>query len=600
MLIGIDSFADRLDLTDFSQFQLWNGGIQSMDPAHPGVIGGDPAFAGRNFLGGDFIWAHAEATNALKAKKPWDLLALSINAPRIAPIQAPNRKRQSQGGTRGFFFGQIDGRTICKRIASGARAGEFLPIGAGPISVWLGVDPNAAFTADYWAGWASEVNSFVYKPSDLAPDERPFAACILCRYVFDPSVGLIRDPHVTATLASTPFRTSLDTDCYDFWADAPDPDDEVPPRSDRDFTLFFEPQTPAIWRFSNSFPAVAGTSVKYSLDIVREPAPELTQPATAHMLKPAKWQPSATNVVNMGVLNAGPLSDATITCITARTNGAPTNPIPAMPDVADEGYTAKQLAQDGHVFLPRKEAKVVGRYLRHPDDAKLIPPVMSVDGDEIQRLSNAGLSTFVVWERYSLGPTNMAYFIKDRGTQDGKEAFQQCGDVLRIPPHTIIYFAVDFDAGVDLRNQTSIIQYFKEVAAQRDIYLTTNPDRPYEIGAYAPGEVLDWVYKSNDCGFVSGFWPVVSSGYKGNTYGIRPWGHSSRWQYQYTGAGHPLPATWSCPIAGSVDPDVDWGDGGQWNQNDPLAVSLAKLEAEETAPRLMKLLLEKYLPALVP
>src|SRR5262245_32916539 len=72
MLIGIDSFFDRLDLTNFSDFQRWNGGHPSADLAHPGVIGGEAAFAGRNFLGGKFIWAHSEATNTLKSPSPWN------------------------------------------------------------------------------------------------------------------------------------------------------------------------------------------------------------------------------------------------------------------------------------------------------------------------------------------------------------------------------------------------------------------------------------------------------------------------------------------------------------------------------------------------
>jgi hypothetical protein len=597
MLIGIDTFDDRLDLTDWSAFQLWNGGRIGIDPTKPTVIGGEPAFAGRNFLGGKFIWGHAEATNAMKSPSPWNLANIKILFSRIAPIQAPNALRQSMVGERGFLFGAIDGQAICARLASSIRAGEFTLGNADTISVWLAVDRDAELSVWYWNGWADAVNSHVYaRPAPFA-GQRPFRAAIMCRYN---RVGgrFKRDPQIDATLQAPVFRFGLNTTCHDFWADAPDPDEHgVRPGPRLDFGLFDAAEMPSVWRFSTSFRDADDdpADVTYSLDVVREPVlPEVFQPATVFMLHTAKWQPSALNIRNMGFSISNGLSAGMIACVGA-------TPIPEMQDFADEARPAAAAA-DGHSKLPSQSARVVGRYLRLPAGA-------SIANDEAQRLSDANISTFVVWERGVDGPTKTAYFDHPgRGTEDATLAFNHCGGVLRLPPHTIIFFAVDYDAGDPNPTQAKIdageaggphaealvSTYFTEIAAQRDAYVQTHPDRPFEIGVYAPGKVLEWGYSR---GLVSGFWQSVSSGAAGNAYGTRPWGHASRWQYQATSKDHSLPAPWPC-IDG-IDPDVDWGDGGQWNLNDRPALTLTELEFREGAA-IIRNFLHNAFPGLMP
>lgn len=582
MLVGIDTFEDRLDLTDWSDFRLWNGGTLSMDLEHPQIIGGEPAFAGRNFLGGKFIWGHAEATDAIKTPNPWNLPSITVNFTRIAPIQALNGPRQSQLGERGCLYGQIDGRAICDRIAGTSRAGEFTVDAGTVINIWLAVDPVAEFSVDYWSGWSDAVNSYIYKDRKDGPVLRPFAASILCRYN---RLGgrFVREPHIGATLTAAKSRKDMNTTCHDFWADAPDPDaDGVRPGPNLDFSLFDAAEMPAIWRFSRSFRDKAGVaqSVNYSLDVVREAVPpDVFAPATSFMLSPARWQPSATNIQNLGFSVSDPIHDEQLKCV-QRT------PIPEMPDFADEAHPV-QAAADHHTHLPARTTSVIGKYLRIPPDAAH----PNVEADELQRLSDANVATFVVFERGSAGPVRTAYFqVPNQGTQDATLAFEYCGGTLRLPPYSIVYFAVDYDAGDPSTNGVEIAegraggpdaerlvgQYFDQIAAQRDVYTSAHPDRPFEIGVYGPGKVLEWCYGK---GVVTGFWQSLSSGATGNSYGTRPWGHASRWQYQGIGDGHVLPAPWAC-IPG-IDPDVDWGDGGQWNLNDRSARTLTELEDRE-------------------
>jgi hypothetical protein len=122
MLIGMDRFETRLDLIDWREFQIWNGG--TVDMQHQ-VRGGEPTFAGRNFLAGDFIWADAEVTTAKASPSPEDLSKISVKVSRIAPIQAPQPRCQATLGDRGFLFGRIDAHALRSRLANAIAAGEF-------------------------------------------------------------------------------------------------------------------------------------------------------------------------------------------------------------------------------------------------------------------------------------------------------------------------------------------------------------------------------------------------------------------------------------------------------------------------------------------
>ncbi len=156
MAFGVDTFRNRLDLIGWDLFKATNGGV----PSNGQVVGGEPDFAGRNFLGGDFIWAHAEATDALDNPSPQDLAKLNLLTSLIAPMQAPLSDRQRTTGVFGHQYGRIDGQAICERIAASVRSGEFDLPATGFVNVWLCVEPGVPLSVDYWAGWSDQVTTY--------------------------------------------------------------------------------------------------------------------------------------------------------------------------------------------------------------------------------------------------------------------------------------------------------------------------------------------------------------------------------------------------------------------------------------------------------
>jgi hypothetical protein len=97
-MFGVDTFRNHLDLIPWDPFKQINGGTTVNNQ----VIGGEPDFAGRNFLGGDFIWGHGEATDAITHPSPEDLSTLNLLTSFIAPMQAPIAARQQTIGPFGF------------------------------------------------------------------------------------------------------------------------------------------------------------------------------------------------------------------------------------------------------------------------------------------------------------------------------------------------------------------------------------------------------------------------------------------------------------------------------------------------------------------
>jgi hypothetical protein len=303
---GIDTLRNHLDLIGWHDFKIWNGGRFVNNK----LVGGEPAFAGRNFLGGDYLWGHSEATDAMQTPKPENLSAITVVVPLIAPIQAPQPDRQQLIGARGFVSGRIDAHALCTKVFRSTMAGEFRLPSVNAIDVWLAVDSAVTLAAEYWAGWADTVNSFspikvgAIEAGPAAAMAQPIRACILCGYTR--SAGKFsRDPHVTQALmaAAVAFR-GLPTTCYSFWADAPDSDsDGVRPNPNLDWSLFDVAAMPAIWRFSTSYRDANGNPAdeNFSLDVVRQPdPPDVSSKATAFMLQTQEWQPNVPSILRCG------------------------------------------------------------------------------------------------------------------------------------------------------------------------------------------------------------------------------------------------------------------------------------------------------------
>jgi hypothetical protein len=192
----------------------------------------------------------------------------------------------------------------------------------------------------------------------------------------------------------------------------------------------------------------------------------------------------------------------------------------------------------------------------------------------------------------------------DAGTLDGTEAFHYCGDILKQPPQTPIYFCIDFDPfdvpdphgnpawggpgpqpakwtrnwpalpAVNVRKQW-IKTYYENIKIARDAYAQAT-GRYYLIGAYAPGLALELLYGQ---GIVSHFWQADSTGRNGSKPPRWPYFHCNRWQYHSQATWTITPPAY-CGLGGS-DPDADWGDGGAWSWLDHAGFALTQLEDSE-------------------
>jgi hypothetical protein len=568
MTFGVDTLRNRLDLIGWDLFKA--------------TTGGEPDFAGRNFLGGDFIWAHAEATDALDNPKPEDLGKLHLLTTLIAPTQAPFPDRQKATGVFGHQYGRIDGQAVCDRIAASVRSGEFDLPAAGFVNVWLCVDPDPAvpLSADYWAGWSDQVNTYnmvmFFSLATGVISRQPFRACVNCAFSAEAGGRLVPGLPVTLALTNSRIRyRGLHTTCYAYWADAAAP-------QPLNWDMFGDPGRPALWRFSHGLRNAAGVVINNEFDVdSADPRPQASKPAT-FMLKANRWQPNVPGILRYGFIKAPPTPTYTgISAAEISSIGA--HPIPQMQDLG------------AHYTLHGGPVEVVGRYLKTPHRFP------SMGRDEAVRLSNADLELFTIWESFNdaaggepVGPgsatgVGILYFASANhtGTEDGKFAFSHCGDVLLQPSQTPVFFCVDFDA-VDPNDAANTIDpdiavmtisdrlteiksrighYFELVKTERDAYAKKNPDRYYLIGLYANGGVNQWAYEQ---GIVNLFWQSTSPGGT-NALPQRPWYHANRWQFNKE--SNLAAAGWTTAgnmVVDGADPDVDWGDGGTWTVNDPL------------------------------
>jgi len=583
MAFGIDTFSTHLDLINWTDFKTWNKGAA-------------PKFAGRNFLGGDFLWGHGEATNALAHPDPHHPENLDIEVELIAPIQAPNGDRQQEPGWRGWVFGQIDGQAIAERVRACIFSGELER--ERFVHVWLAVDPSKNFSVTYWAGWATAVNTFTWPELTgvwlTTTQVRPLRAAIYCRYNLQADGSLRRDERVNAVLVK---GASPDATAHGFWADAPRPDLDVP-NPVLDWKLFTLKETPLIWRISTDIRKPDGTTVVTPFSV------DATNPSLfgqIYMLKTRRWQPSGDQV-NVGFSNLDPITAAQINGCIVKTD------YPAMDDSAGgapPGYHVKSAS-----------VSFVGRYIK-----RNFIEAISLTRAEAERLSNANLPIFTAWEGRNVlargepawpdtwpeldpdpknsGKIGADYFDPHHhaGTQDGSQAFEFAGLTLRQPPHTPIFFAIDGDSGWNERpprhvdplaagetTGTWIARYFQLIHDARAAWVAAMPHRPYLIGVYGNGRACRELYR---LGIVDMFWQAMSPGWDESRPGNNqwPWAHANRWQYQ---GNKPY-----CGI-GQSDPDGDWFDGGTWLLTDPLAQQLSDLEDQEA--RDTNLLLQELVP----
>lgn len=602
MDFGIHTCRTHLDLIDsqvLADFKKWNNGK-------------NPAFAGRNFLGGDFIWAPSEATNSKTSPSPKNLSALQVMFDRIAPIQAPQPSRQSATGKVGELYGKIDAATICKKIAKSIEAGEFKY--SVNTCVWLHVDskPSNPLSTDYWAGWAGVVNSTMLTESVGAI---VFTACIICQYTFDQTTLIYsRDSNVNDALKEAQEKyKNLNTRCYAIWADATIPGPLTPgPDTTFFWEEFKEGELPDIWRYAESSELKHKDGSPLNLpnhimvNVIRprpqpEPGDDDLSNITDYMLEPDQWQPNGDKITNGGFIIADTeMTNSRLDCVKSK-------PIPRVRD------------RSGEYQIGPFTTNFIGRYLLR------IGTDNNFEKTEAERISNAGINIFSIWQRKRSGGPNSdtpEYFQlrndytnilkgsieynnklkQENGYLDGMEAFER-SKLLAQPPQTPVYFAVDGAAGSAQPDRIKI--YFEAAKLARDDFLQNNPDNYYLIGVYSGVVILELCYEQ---GITSYFWqgagyrnnypPGTSHQYAKDRF---PWYHLHRWQYSHDRAGPWMDIRgdnwWRCAfkntlftrivdgkertfrtpnynLVGGADPDADWGNGGTWNHSNPYAKEL--------------------------
>jgi hypothetical protein len=215
----------------------------------------------------------------------------------------------------------------------------------------------------------------------------------------------------------------------------------------------------------------------------------------------------------------------------------------------------------------------VGRYY---DRGPPVRPDHRLTYAEARALSANGLRMIAVWESpYNttgtppaqwVWPTTQAYLNANVNSMDGNMhshgfddavlAFRYAANNIRQPPHTPVYFAIDFDA----QDVPSIEAYFIDIAAGYHWYLDHQRNLgwdpvPYGIGVYSGAFVLNTCYKQ---GITSFYWQAVSPGFVNNS---NAWGHANTWQRTNSLSDFTV-------VAGmDADFDSTWGDEGSFQNS---------------------------------
>jgi hypothetical protein len=197
--------------------------------------------------------------------------------------------------------------------------------------------------------------------------------------------------------------------------------------------------------------------------------------------------------------------------------------------------------------------------------------------DEAVASSRSGLSIAVVWEApVSTYRDHRDHFLApEQGRSDARNAFLYAAETIRQPPHTPVFFAVDFPPGElygeppddewVMPSVDQVLDYFRDVGRGRRDHLATHPADPYHVGIYAQADVCAEVYRA---GLATHFWQPWPPSWGANNW--EPFPHLNAWQIvlDTTEVTPPTPDLWDDNAAVrrcvNVDLDVAWGDPGSW------------------------------------
>jgi hypothetical protein len=183
----------------------------------------------------------------------------------------------------------------------------------------------------------------------------------------------------------------------------------------------------------------------------------------------------------------------------------------------------------------------VGEYIGTAENYGYLRPA------DVETLTSQGLQIVSLFERT---PTSASYFTLANADSDAADAIAASIEAGQ-PSGSAIYFTVDFDPGSDAASLSAIDNYFQEIRYDFNQYFSVHPGTTYDIGVYAPGDVLPTIMTDASVG-ASYSWSWGSS-----------YSSANLTQTQDSTTGNPI-------VIGGVDVDLDeayTANFGQWGNS---------------------------------
>jgi hypothetical protein len=579
---------------DWDALKTW---INPDTPNPPG-----PAFTGRYFHGGP-------TRDEINARTPFCLWAhgegAALSPQTIVPIQRADPVRQGIGGDLGKSYGEEDALALSLYLDCCLAVGD-LVLNTAPVLVFLEVADGEYLSPEYWVSWASMIHDAFLIPATLAAEAGVDARqllfpAILCAFVYDTDGNTyLPDENVQVALMGHD-DPSLWFPCSGFWArrKVGDPGLDGHPFAWDNIGLYQQPgragtsSIPGPWipvcylRYYEgpgptdnlsdfdvpADPSLVDTLSLLTIDLAATgPNPPLSNTFTA-----TTWRADAYThtggilPVQFGVDKNRDLSpyvacfdktELVVSSLPAAFSYAEGQPAPYHGTVLD---------------LPAHgRSSIALRYYSRKGALK------NVTRDEVERLSSAQYEVGITWEGNAptdQGPTVyinalIRPFKNREGGADGKNAFDYARNEIGQPPHTTVYFAVDFPPGdpnyygTQMPSYNLVVQYFRDVNLAYLDFFAAHPDSPYYIGAYAPADACARLYRA---GLATHFWQPWPPTW-GNNW--KPFAHANMWQIILANTvprpGYPdmlaqnssFLRCITADISDSADINVAWGNPG--------------------------------------
>lgn len=513
MSTGISTLACRLD----SDVPAAEGGVDWNDLV-TFLAGTRPAFAGKYFTASPWRWVHGEATSLVDPAVPGARLL-------VAPIAASDPVRQAQTGNLGMDWGYEDGHATAKAIQAALQVGSLALPSSSRVYVYLEVAVGTALSPEYWSMWATAITQAVLigdaTGAFLIPVLQGLLPCISTPFIA--TAGTFGPPPnvVNALETSIPKFVFSRALCNGFWASTGEPAAIAPAPAPAwpAFKPYSQPQSSSpvrvpvrLWRYAAGDPAAPVHGVgRISLDFTAVPSGQ-PDAALDGMLTVKPW--TAANRPTQTGVDRGTSVATQVRCLTTHNIR-----VDHLPQKRDAGFF------EGPALVPALEAPVsfVIRYSsagpRMGGAAPLPPLVIGKDLSrrEAELLADRGVDVVTVFQTrrttYDHIPADLAN--PANGESDGFAAGWFSANVIRQPPHTPIYFAIDTDVnttgistieGPHCITPAVLVAYFRAVKRGMDRYLTSaDPEMrvPYAIGAYACSRACETLYRE---GLATHFW----------------------------------------------------------------------------------------------